>query len=71
MSEPVVNPSQPEPVRRVWPLRLLVAAALVSPLPVTWLAYVSPQWGAAVQTGFTPAPLLLTLALGDWGRLRR
>ncbi len=33
MSEPVVNP-QPAPVRRVWPARLLVAAGVVSPLPV-------------------------------------
>ncbi|WP_405706090.1 hypothetical protein [Streptomyces sp. NBC_00069] len=75
MSEPVVNPScscpQPTPARPVWPARLLVAAALLSPLPVTLLAYAAPQWGDAVQTGFTPAPWLLALAFTDWSRLRR
>lgn len=75
MSEPVVTPScscpQPEPVRRVWPVRLLVAAALVSPAPVTLLAHVAPRWGDAVQSGFTPATWLLAVAFVEWGRLRR
>ncbi|MFE2171145.1 hypothetical protein ACFXB3_39690 [Streptomyces sp. NPDC059447] len=75
MSEPVVNPScmcpQPEPVRSVWLVRLLAAAALVSPLPVTSLAHLSPQWGDAVQSGFTSAQWLLALVLIDWSLLRR
>lgn len=71
MSEPVVNPSGTEPVRGVWPVRLLVAAAVLSPVPVTVLAYVSPEWGDAVQTGFTPGPWLFALAVTDWSRLRR
>ncbi|MFE1789316.1 hypothetical protein ACFW7J_13145 [Streptomyces sp. NPDC059525] len=75
MSEPVVNPSctcpQPDPARRVWPWRLLVAATLVSPVPVTLLVHAAPGWGDAVQAGFTPAQWLLVLAFAEWSRLRR
>ncbi|MFI5987795.1 hypothetical protein ACIBEA_43945 [Streptomyces sp. NPDC051555] len=77
MSEPVhqqpelMVDQQPEPVRRLWPTRLLVAAAIVSPLPATVLARLAPEWGEAVQAGFTPGPMLLALAFADWTRLRR
>ncbi|WP_329391387.1 hypothetical protein OG625_40305 (plasmid) [Streptomyces sp. NBC_01351] len=48
-----------------------MAAALVSPAPVTLLAHVAPRWGDAVQSGFTPATWLLAVAFVEWGRLRR